>query len=156
MDISEFIQESKHKSLEYAVFSNWHQPTPSWADFDNLYDRSIEVGRISLEGRILTPEMQYFLDQSKDAYPDIEYDIYIMESLNYRNLDPADSGTPKHSDPKDILHWQCRGATEWIIGKNDDVVILEPGDLLWFQANTNHKTSNLTEKCSLIFTEKDI
>lgn len=97
--------------------------------------------------------MKYFLDESINAYPDIDYDIYIMESLNYRNLDPADSGSPEHSDPKDILHWQCRGATEWIIGKDKDLIILEPGDLLWFQAHTTHKTSNLTEKCSLIFTE---
>lgn len=74
-----------------------------------------------------------------------------MQSDSFRNLDPINSGNPVHIDPYDILHWQCRGATEWSIGENMEKIILEPGDLLWLKAETKHKTENITEKYSLIF-----
>lgn len=153
MSISNFVKKARDSGLEYSVYKNWYQPTPTFKEI-----RKIQIdtygGRVSLEGKELTIEMDHFLIECISAYPKIDYDYYTMLSSSYRNLTPDDSGTPSHTDEADTLHWQCRGATEWIIGSSSDSVILEPGDLIWFRANTWHKTSNLTEKCSLMFSEK--
>ena len=153
MKISEFVDECKANNLSYAVLKNWHQPTPTWDEFKSLYDPNTEEGRISIKDRAYTDIFKYFLDQSKDAYPNVDYDFFLMECPSYRNLDPANCGTYQHTDPVDTLHWQGRGVSEWFMGEDMTPIILEPGDLIWFAANTKHKVENLTEKCSLIFSQ---
>ena len=151
MRISKFIEQSRHAGLKYAIFRNWRQPTPHWDEFKKLYNGDSEQGRISIIDRAYTDIMKDFFDESRQAYPDTEYDFYLMHSGSFRNLDPVHNGTYLHSDPYDILHWQCRGATEWTLGESQDIYLIEPGDLIWFSANTKHKTENITEKYSLIF-----
>ena len=149
ISLKDFIGQSKSSNLSYAVLRNWHQPTPSWTEFDNL--KQSDSGRISLKGKPYGDIFKLFLDQSIEAYPDIAYEFFLMEASSYRNLDPAQSGTYQHTDPHDVIHWQCRGATEWFMGDDMKPVLLEPGDLIWFAASTKHKTENLTEKYALIF-----
>ena len=93
-----------------------------------------------------------FLEESLQAYPNSNnYQFYMMQCGSFRNF-KKDTGTNLHTDLVDTLHWQCRGVTEWTLGSNREKMILEPGDLLWFEANTAHGTENLTEKFALIFT----
>jgi mannose-6-phosphate isomerase-like protein (cupin superfamily) len=154
MNISEFVKQSKENNLEYAVYKNWHQPTPQWDEFKALYDDATEFGRISIKDRLYTETMSYFLSESRLAYPPTDkYQFYLMQSSSFRNARP-DTGTMAHTDLVDTLHWQCRGVTEWILGSKSERVLLEPGDLLWFDGNTAHATENLTEKFGLIFTPK--
>lgn len=145
-----FIDHSKNLGLNYAVYRNWHQPTPLWSEFKPLYEDS-SGGRVSIKREQITETMQHFLDQSIEAYPDIEYEFFAMGAESFRNSDFENSGTYQHTDPHDVIHWQCRGASEWFMGDHMESVLLEPGDLIWFAANTKHKIENLTEKMSLIF-----
>lgn len=147
--ILNFVEQSKLLGVEYAVLKNWSQPTPQWDEFKQLCGN--EQGRVSIKNKNITNIMINFLNESIKAYPNIDYEFFLMQADSFRNLNPAESGTYVHTDPHDVLHWQCRGVTEWTIGKNSELVLLEPGDLLWFRANTKHKTENLTEKYALIF-----
>jgi mannose-6-phosphate isomerase-like protein (cupin superfamily) len=149
MKISEAIEIARKTNLEYIVLKNWHQPTPKWKEFELLCGEF--QGRVSIKEKPLTDIMNMFLEKSKEAYPNIDYEFFLMQADSFRNLNPEESGTYAHTDPHDVLHWQCRGVTEWTIGSNSDKIQLEPGDLLWFRANTKHKTENLTEKYALIF-----
>lgn len=151
MSILNIVEKAKNDNLEYVLIKNWFQPTPQWDDFKKICDPF--KGRESFENREIPDNMKFFLNQCILAYPNIEYGFYTMQDDSFRNARPTGeiSGTSFHTDPCDILHWQCRGATEWVIGKNKDIFILEPGDLLWFKSETLHKTENLTEKYSLIF-----
>jgi len=153
MNISEFVEQSKKAGLEYAVLKNWHQPTPSWDEFKNLHNEYTEQGRVSIKNRPYGEIFKYFLDESIKAYPNVDYEFFLMQCSSFRNLDPANSGTYRHSDPTDTLHWQCRGVSEWFMGEDMESIILEPGDLIWFSAHTKHKVENLTEKYALIFAE---
>jgi len=148
--ISNIVEKCKKDNIEYLLVRNWHQPTPFQVEFRELFDTEKSVGRTSIKNKILKNEFKFFLDECLEAYPIIDYEYYLMESRTFRNMD-KNSGTEFHVDESDVLHWQCRGATQWIIGKNKDSFMLEPGDLLWFRANTEHSTENITEKYSLIF-----
>ena len=150
MRIKDFVEKNINDNLEYAVLKNWHQPTPEQQKFKEFYDVENQGGRISIKNKILYDEFKYFLEESLLAYPNKEYDYFLMEARSFRNVN-SNSGTDEHVDPHDILHWQCRGATYWFIGKNSEQIMLEPGDLIWFRANTKHRTENITEKYSLIF-----
>ena len=151
MSILEFVNQSKKIGLSYAVYRNWHQPTPNWDEFKSL---CTEIdGRISIKNKPYGNIFKFFLDESIKAYPNIEYEFFIIQCSTYRNLHPAFSGTDMHSDPSDTLHWQCRGVSEWIIGENKESILLEPGDLIWFTPEVQHEVQNLTEKYSLVFTQ---
>jgi len=129
---------------------NWQQPTPKWEEFDELYRDEYE-GRISIRGKAMSDTIRnFFIDASK-SYPGVEFEMFAMRAETFRNLDPANSGTYQHTDPHDVVHWQCRGASEWFMGEDQESVLLEPGDLIWFKANTKHRIENLTEKYALIF-----
>ncbi len=176
--IKEFVDNAKEQKLYYAVLKNWHHPVPSWEDFEEVIDPKSNGVRKFIKDVPLKEEMQYFLDESKKAYPDIEYQYYIFEGKRYRNLDINWPGEPLHKDPYDILHWHCKGVTEWQIGlyaemngtpkqfeyeerkgwdwhtawtKEPQTIMLEPGDLLWLRKATWHRTQNLAEKYSIIF-----
>jgi len=146
-----FIDDCFKNNLEYAVYRNWSQPTPTWTEFENLYNIVRQSGRISIKGLDITKEMEFFQKSAIEAYPDIEYELFAMEAESFRNLDPSNSGTYQHTDPHDVIHWQCRGASEWFMGEEMQSFILEPGDLIWFKAGTKHKIENITEKYALIF-----
>lgn len=152
ISLKQFIGHSKHLGLDYAVIRNWHQPTPSIREFRELYDFGFEEGRVSIKERRYPESFKVFLDEAIKAYPDVEYEFFLMECPTFRNLDP-DAGTYLHTDPTDTIHWQCRGVSEWFIGPDLESIILEPGDLLWFKAQTQHRVENLTEKYALIFAE---
>ena len=180
MNISEFIQESKNKGLKYAVLKKWDLPL-SYIDLYNLHGRD-EVDRITIKDRKFD-KSQFFLEQCLQAYPNRDYDYFIMQSNLYRN-NSTFAGTRLHKDPYDILHWQCVGATEWKIGlggkhnsepvkqkeiqpgvfyylfdssweSEPETILLEPGDLLWFSAGVWHETTNITEKYALVFEAKE-
>jgi mannose-6-phosphate isomerase-like protein (cupin superfamily) len=146
-----FIEGCKNSNLSYGVYRNWHQPTPTWKEFENLYDQVRQSGRIRIKGLDITKEMKFFENAAVEAYPNIDYELFAMEAESFRNLDPANSGTYQHTDPHDVIHWQCRGASEWFMGDNMQSFILEPGDVMWFKAGTKHKIENITEKYALIF-----
>jgi mannose-6-phosphate isomerase-like protein (cupin superfamily) len=150
ISLKELVDQSKASGLNYKVVRNWIQPTPLWSEFRSLYAYS-SGGRVSIKGEPITEKMQYFLDQAIAAYPDIDYEFFAMGAESFRRIDPDNSGTYQHTDPHDVIHWQCRGASEWFMGDDMKPVLLEPGDLIWFAANTKHKIENLTEKMSLIF-----
>jgi hypothetical protein len=77
--IKEFVENAKKENLHYAVLKNWHHPVPSWEDFEEIIDPKSNGVRKFIKDVPLKEEMQYFLNESKKAYPDIEYQYYIFE-----------------------------------------------------------------------------
>ena len=172
MQIKDFIKTFKNNGLSYAVIKNWSQPTPTREKLSEFYKESNPDGRISIKDKELTKTMIKFLNECLEVYPNKNYELFVISATGFRNQNKylnEDTGTSAHNDPYDILHWQCRGATYWHLGKNakvewgkdqelikveienPEIILLEPGDLLWMQAETWHKTENITEKYSLIF-----
>jgi hypothetical protein len=170
--IEKFLKEAKESGKNYAVLKT-HKSTPSWEYFYTIYDREREDNKISLVGRTYNDVIEDFKQQAIKAFNDDHYDFYMYESQGYRNIKPKTPGTQLHRDPSEILHWQCRGATEWKLGvgkqtsdgvvngeshlydaewlEEPETIILEPGDILWMNIGVWHSTENLTEKMSIVF-----
>ena len=176
--LSDLIQEAKSQGKHYAVFKNWHQPTPTRKEIDAMYGPEDEwFRRLQLENREVNSKIQYFIDEANKAYPESDNDFYIFSNIYYRNSYYNKPGSKLHHDMFDVIHWHCTGVTKWNVGihaeaKNDykkakpdvgtyfdwdahwtgpyDTFILEPGDVLWFDNMSWHETENICDKYSVI------
>lgn len=180
INLKDEINLAKSNGNKYGIIKNWHQPTPSIDDFRDLEKIEQFIGRRYLtsknkdESISSNKDINFFLQEALKVYPDQEYQFYMLANPNSRNAMPDQPGTGIHKDPYNIIHWQCRGATLWRIGlsaqtngfeisssgghiwrsewlEKPDTVILEPGDIIWFDAGVWHETENLTEKYSIVF-----
>lgn len=175
------INAQRLNNKSYGVIKNWQQPTPSNKYFDGIKDNVEEMlGRYSIKNfygpnaENPNKEIEIFLRNAREAYPDKEYQLYVLSSPIFRNIAPERPGTTLHKDPFSIIHWQCRGATLWRLGlhaesqgheitesgghiwnskwiETPETFILEPGDVVWFNKGVWHETENLTEKSSIVF-----
>ena len=167
------IEKFKSDGKRYGVIKNWHQPTPTIDEFRDIVNIE-RNGVVHLNKDNTTKDIDFFLNECIKVYPNIKYDLYVIDSPSSRNSAPDNPGTTLHADPYPIIHWQCRGATLWRVGENainkskvptgtggyfwdsewlsdPESFILEPGDVIWFENGIWHETENLTEKYSVVF-----
>lgn len=70
-------------------------------------------------------------------------------------------GTDKHSDLADVIHWQCKGESEWTFYDNPETgvetkITLTAGDAIWFKKDNDHSVENLKDKYSIIVMSTNI
>jgi len=176
--LNQLIKEAKDAGLNYAVFKNWHQPTPTRKEIEPMYGpNDIWYNRLQLQDRPVPASVKYFMNEANQAYPDKENDFYILSNIYYRNFYSDRPGSKLHKDTFDVIHLQCTGVTKWEIGTeaestNDpansnptvgaawdwkaeftgdyETFILEPGDVIWFNNKSWHRTENICDKYSIV------
>jgi ribosomal protein L16 Arg81 hydroxylase len=173
------IRNAKDSGKTYCVIRNWLTPSFTKEHLDTF--NSIEyLPNRSLDLVKDNDELNYFVNQCIEVYPEAKYRTYIIGQSLIDEV-KAGPGTPLHRDPFDIVHWQCYGSAIWKIGNNaigrpgeknpsggtkwsaswtqePETITLNAGDIIWFSRGTWHETENIGKKFSIIFdagTHKD-
>jgi ribosomal protein L16 Arg81 hydroxylase len=132
--LSDLIQEAKSEGKHYAVFKNWHQPTPTRKEMKALYGSEDDpTQRLYIKDKSIPDEINHFLDQASAAYPESDNHFYVLASMEYKNYFKRRPGARLHRDNFDVIHWQLTGVTKWNIGlnaesKNNPAKITRPED----------------------------
>lgn len=140
------------------VFKGFHNNVLSWDEFANIiYSESTEESKIKelgdydkalggkLHGNIIIKQdlYLYVLTTSipEKCFEVInkfkEHNIALSLSNYYVNLSNNISNIPSHNDPLDNFYWQCQGTVEWV-ANGGQTYMIEPGDLVYIPAKTNH------------------
>lgn len=154
--IEEFIECKRNGTTK--VFKGFYNNVLTWDEFTNIvYSESKEEPQIkelgdydkSLGGKIhgnmivkqdlylyilptiLPDKCAEFIDKFKS------YGMALGLSNYYINLSNNINNIPSHNDPLDNFYWQCQGSVEWI-ANGGQTYIVEPGDLVYIPAKTNH------------------
>lgn len=132
---------------DYLIIRNLDIPVPPPSTFERLY-ASGKSGLASV------PE---------ELYKDPETPFYKLRELclevygepnSYFTLEGnPGSGTERHMDGCDVIHWQAYGSAEWIIESpsKSETTILNQGDLIWFKRGVYHTVINQSRKFSVVF-----
>lgn len=160
--IEEFIECKKNGTTK--VFKNFHNNVLTWDEFANIiYSESAELSQLKevgdydkslggkLHGNILIKQDLYLyvlVSSITEKCLEIinkfkDYDISVGLSNYYVNLSNNISNIPSHNDPLDNLYWQCQGKVEWVANGNQTYLV-EPGDLVYIPAKTNHGVNFLS------------
>lgn len=140
------------------VFKNFYNDVLSWEEFANIvYFESTQESKLKelgdydkslggkLHGNILIKQDLYLYvmptscPNKCSAVIDIfkEFGVTLGLSNYYINLSGNINNIPSHNDPLDNFYWQCQGAVEWV-ANGDQTYSVEPGDLVYIPAKTNH------------------
>jgi hypothetical protein len=169
-DLCEFVGNHKPKIQEVTVFRNAFPITPSWEAFvkyKNEKSNSLNPGAttVRLLGsngfcNILSNNLEEhieFFPESRPYWNTVQKalwccflpDIYTLISTNSSGL----SGSARHRDHNDAIHWNCIGSSFWQIYGEDGSVkyeILYPGDVLYIPFPLEHEVTSMTQKRACI------
>ncbi len=172
MTLSQFIKNNIESNLTYSILRNYMVPDRNqikdiFSDISGqpeykyekigeyLYSKSeTSSGRMSIKDYDIPYNINSFLLECLDAYPESidTYMLYMIKGYGF-------SGSPRHQDPTDVIHWQCVGSSNWIIEDDSESIheiVLNPGDVLWFKKYAFHSVSNSDIKYGVVFnTDKD-
>jgi len=165
--LSDLIQEAKSQGKHYAVFKNWHQPTPTRKEIEAMYGpEDGREQRLYIKDRAFPDKMNQFIDQGSAAYPESDNHFYVLGSKEYRNHFTRRPGARLHRDNFDVIHWQCTGVTKWSIGinaeaKNNPATVTDPdqkalydGEWFWQAEFTEEPDTFLLEPGDVIWFSK--
>lgn len=155
----------------YVVIKNYAAQLESFL-FNKVYEKNERVldhfgGDYS---SIKIVPKYFFENKDVDNFYNECLSIYDKENTYYIINGDKGSGTSRHSDMADVIHWQCVGQSEWTmyegliedsqerqnIEKESTKIILNPGDVIWFKKNQEHSVVNLENKFSIIFMSNEI
>jgi mannose-6-phosphate isomerase-like protein (cupin superfamily) len=154
--IEEFIECKRNGTTK--VFKGFHNNVLTWDEFANIvYSESKEEPQIkelgdydkSLGGKIhgnMIVKQDLYLYVLPTIVPDKcaevidkfkSYGMVLGLSNYYINLSNNINNIPSHNDPLDNFYWQCQGSVEWV-ANGGQTYMVEPGDLVYIPAKTNH------------------
>lgn len=160
--IEEFFECKKNGTTK--VFKGFHNNVLTWDEFANIiYSESKEEPQVkelgdydkSLGGKIhgnMIVKQDLYLYVLPTMVPDKcaevidefrSYGIALGLSNYYINLSNNINNIPSHNDPLDNFYWQCQGSVEWVANGNQTYLV-EPGDLVYIPAKTNHGVNFLS------------
>lgn len=153
----EEIIECKRNGIT-KIFKNFDQNVLTWDELVNIvYFESMQKSKIeyltdydkALEGKlhgnmIIKQSLYLYIMPTIAPNKCIEiinrfkkYDIQLGISNYYINLSNNINNIPSHNDPLDNFYWQCQGSVEWV-ANGGQTYMVEPGDLVYIPAKTNH------------------
>lgn len=156
--VSSIIKAKQESKI--VVLKDFCNDTPNWQEFIDYIDESSKVtdsrmpekpGEYDLsldaviKGNIMIKQSFYFyLVQHKHLGKTQEISTSLIQDLKapgglsslYVNFSSNINNIPSHTDALDNFYWQCIGSTEWIC--KDKVHIVNPGDLVYIPANSQH------------------
>jgi hypothetical protein len=71
-------------------------------------------------------------------------------AVSFTDSEPT---TGKHTDPVDVMYWNCVGVSQWeVFYENDSTVfVLNPGDVIFVPARTLHEVTSLSPRAAISF-----
>jgi mannose-6-phosphate isomerase-like protein (cupin superfamily) len=80
-------------------------------------------------------------------------------SFGLINAISGEMPTEVHPDPHDVVSWHCLGSIEWRIytsttDSNPEVIILNPGDVMYLPTGVHHSVHPKVPRASIIFNYK--
>jgi hypothetical protein len=151
------------ESNNYVVFRNYATP-PDVSLFNRVYvlEKRIEDAEGFNFGPMRIMPKYFFETKSVNNFYNDCSELYgVKTTLLLIEGDPEGTGTDRHSDQSNVVHWQCAGKSEWTFYDNpkpgiETKVMLNAGDVIWFKKDTDHSVKNLEYKYSIIFNEVEL
>jgi len=135
-------------SKNYLIIKDYPLEVPPESKFIELY-KGFRQGLSSVPDNLIADEYSSFHKLHQECLK-----IYGHEPNSYFTIEgKSGSGTERHFDGCDVIHWQCHGQSEWTLESDGEteVVVLNAGDIIWFKRGVHHTVMNLTDKFSVIF-----
>ena len=156
-DLIDLILENKKNGTSLLI-KNFYEDVPSWDDFiqyiqeasdePSVFSNPLPQYDLNLDAKVVGNVMvkqNFYLyipaHRSIKNSEDIANQFRAMDPnfsiINlYINLSNKIDNVPVHSDNRENFYWQCQGSVEW--KANGNTFIVEPGDLVYIPAKTNH------------------
>ena len=143
------------------VIKNWNKNVINWSEALINYNESFNnknLVKSTLGGTFVDPCFSGFF-ASHEAHK-IKKVSKVLKDYNlkiahlYFNIITKAKTFGKHRDPTDVWFWQCQGVTRWIVNVQDDItntkdqeiIELNPSDLIYVPANVWHEVIPLTPR----------
>lgn len=110
----------------------WHRFTMTLDELNNVYFPELKEKNNFL---------QLFIDKKA---------IGNFGAVSFTDSEPT---TGKHFDPVTVMYWNCIGTVKWTIyyENNEEMFILNPGDVILVPANIMHEVNSLTPRAAISF-----
>lgn len=91
--------------------------------------------------------------ESKNNYLESFHPNKSMGRFGAISFTDSEPTTGKHTDPVDVMYWNCVGISQWEIfyGDESKLFVLNPGDVIFVPAKTLHEVTSLSPRAAISF-----